>query len=115
MDPNNVAFTLTYSLQKGSFVVGQISPFLQTFSLAAGAGIKMFATIDRKSQISTTDLRQHTIPDFQGDIELEGVRFAYPSSSGQEVLKGVNMKFSTGKTTAIVGVSGSGKSTIGEC
>ncbi|KAG2184510.1 hypothetical protein INT43_000419, partial [Umbelopsis isabellina] len=96
----------------GSFVVGQISPFLQTFSLAAGAGIKLFATIDRKSQISTTDLKQHTIPNFQGDIELEGVRFAYPSSSGQEVLKGVNMKFSTGKTTAIVGVSGSGKSTI---
>jgi ABC-type multidrug transport system fused ATPase/permease subunit len=85
---------------------------LQTFSLAAGAGIKLFAAIDRTPEISITE---NTIQNFKGSIELEDVRFAYPSSTGQEVLKGVNMKFLMGKTTAIVGVSGSGKSTIGKC
>jgi ATP-binding cassette, subfamily B, bacterial MsbA len=45
-----------------------------------------------------------------GEIRFEGVRFAY--AGGVEALKGVNLVAPAGKTLALVGVSGAGKSTI---
>ena len=46
------------------------------------------------------------------DIELESVNFAYPSRPHIKVLDDLNVRFESGKLTAIVGASGSGKSTI---
>lgn len=46
------------------------------------------------------------------DITLEGITFAYPSRPHIKVLDGLDVKFESGKITAIVGASGSGKSTI---
>lgn len=43
-------------------------------------------------------------------IQLKNIHFSY--RSGQEILKGLNMKIKNGYTHAIVGSSGSGKSTI---
>ncbi|KAL2134397.1 hypothetical protein VTI74DRAFT_316 [Chaetomium olivicolor] len=47
-----------------------------------------------------------------GQITLNNVSFAYPSRPNQLVLRNVNLTFPAGKHTAIVGLSGSGKSTI---
>ncbi len=44
------------------------------------------------------------------EFELRGVDFTYPS--GTQALFGVNMKIEPGKITALVGLSGAGKSTI---
>ena len=45
------------------------------------------------------------------DIELKDVSFAYPDSNAP-TLKGINMKFSKGETVAIIGGTGSGKTTL---
>ncbi len=45
-----------------------------------------------------------------GNFELKGVDFTYPN--GTQALFGVNMKIESGKITALVGLSGAGKSTI---
>jgi ABC-type multidrug transport system fused ATPase/permease subunit len=47
-----------------------------------------------------------------GQIALNNVTFAYPSRPDQPVLRNVNLTFPAGKHTAIVGLSGSGKSTV---
>ncbi|KAF2160111.1 hypothetical protein M409DRAFT_29408 [Zasmidium cellare ATCC 36951] len=47
-----------------------------------------------------------------GDILFEDFRFAYPSRPEQTVLKNINLRLRPGTATAIVGGSGSGKSTI---
>ena len=47
-----------------------------------------------------------------GEVSLEDVRFNYPSRPNVEVLKGLSITFRAGKTAALVGASGSGKSTI---
>ncbi|XP_063781222.1 ATP-dependent translocase ABCB1-like [Pseudophryne corroboree] len=46
-----------------------------------------------------------------GDIEFRNVKFSYPSRPDIQVLKGLNLKVPTGKTVALVGSSGCGKST----
>lgn len=47
---------------------------------------------------------------FKGEIEFRNVHFSYDEK--QEVLKGVNFRVEQGKTVAIVGATGAGKSTI---
>ncbi|KAG9949804.1 putative ABC transporter, partial [Aureobasidium melanogenum] len=47
-----------------------------------------------------------------GDIELHNLSFSYPSRPAQTALKNVNLLIPAGETTALVGFSGSGKSTI---
>jgi ATP-binding cassette subfamily B (MDR/TAP) protein 1 len=47
-----------------------------------------------------------------GEITLEDVKFNYPSRPDVPIVKGLNITFPAGKTAALVGASGSGKSTI---
>ncbi|KAG9669419.1 putative ABC transporter, partial [Aureobasidium melanogenum] len=47
-----------------------------------------------------------------GDIELHNLSFSYPSRPEQTVLKNIDLLIPAGETTALVGSSGSGKSTI---
>lgn len=46
-----------------------------------------------------------------GDIRMEGVRLTYPGAA-QPALDGLSLDFQAGKTTALVGASGAGKSSI---
>lgn len=48
----------------------------------------------------------------QKDISLNGITFRYPGAGNDPVLADVSLIFPQGKTTAIVGMSGSGKTTI---
>jgi ABC-type multidrug transport system fused ATPase/permease subunit len=48
----------------------------------------------------------------EGRIEFQNVFFSYPTRKEQKVLNDFSAVFEAGKTTALVGASGSGKSTI---
>lgn len=48
--------------------------------------------------------------DIKGTFELKNVDFSYPN--GTKALKNVSMRIENGKTTALVGLSGAGKSTV---
>ena len=48
----------------------------------------------------------------EGKVQLENVEFSYPTRRGVGVLKGLEMIIQPNKRVAIVGGSGSGKSTI---
>ena len=49
----------------------------------------------------------------EGNIELRNVKFAYPARSDVMVFNGFDLTVPAGKTVALVGSSGSGKSTVG--
>ena len=48
----------------------------------------------------------------QGNIRFKNVSFAYPNGSGAPVIKGLSFSVSRGETLAVIGPTGSGKSTI---
>lgn len=50
--------------------------------------------------------------DCKGHIEVEDIYFNYPTRPEVKVLQGLNITIPANKTTALVGASGSGKSTI---
>lgn len=71
----------------------------------------MFLSIDRI--INLLDLKEESTGDGEfenGDIELKNIHFAYDRN---KILEGLNLTIKRGTSTAIVGRSGSGKSTIG--
>ncbi|WP_082236226.1 ATP-binding cassette domain-containing protein [Spiroplasma turonicum] len=50
--------------------------------------------------------------EIDGDIKFINVNFAYPDKLNKYILKDFNFTFKKGKSYAIVGVTGFGKSTI---
>jgi ATP-binding cassette subfamily B (MDR/TAP) protein 1 len=51
-------------------------------------------------------------PSLDGNITFQNVQFAYPERADAPVLKNINLEIGDGECVAIVGASGSGKSTI---
>lgn len=77
-----------------------------------GAAAKLYSTIDLVPSIDSASeegLKPSTVV---GEISLENIDFNYPARPDVQILKNLNITFPTGKTTALVGASGSGKSTI---
>lgn len=50
--------------------------------------------------------------ELNGDIVFENVSFAYPNGSGEPAIKGLSFEVNSGENLAIIGPTGSGKSTI---
>lgn len=92
----------------------------------AAAGIFSFANEIGSARQATEQLQQllYRTPsidswssvgqqeEIKGDIELHDVHFRYPGRPGRLVLRGVSLKVKRGQLLAVVGASGSGKSSI---
>ncbi|KAI8910240.1 P-loop containing nucleoside triphosphate hydrolase protein [Gorgonomyces haynaldii] len=98
----------------GAFSLGNISPDLQAFDSGRAAAITVFATIDRVPTIDPYDEGGEKIPQdkFKGKISIKDVEFTYPARPGVRVLNKVSFEIEAGHSVALVGQSGSGKSTI---
>ncbi|XP_022732419.1 putative ABC transporter B family member 8 isoform X1 [Durio zibethinus] len=99
-----------------SFILGGLSlgvalADLKYFTEAAVAATRIFARIDRTPEIDSEDTKGIVLDTIRGDVEFENVKFIYPSRPDSVVLKDFNLKVEAGKTVALVGASGSGKST----
>ncbi|KAJ0763300.1 putative ABC-type xenobiotic transporter [Helianthus annuus] len=81
-------------------------------SKGGGAVRSVLAVLDRKTEIDPNDSNGLTARRINGDIELKNVYFSYPSRPEQMIFQGLSLKIEAGKTVALVGQSGSGKSTV---
>src|ERR1700683_1821041 len=93
-----------------TFSMSQTAAPIIAATKAASAAAAFFAVIDAPKPIMT-GLKDPEASATE-DIAFDSVNFAYPSRPHVKVLDDLNLRFERGKITAIVGASGSGKSTI---
>ncbi|CAN1150210.1 ABC transporter B family member 9 [Linum perenne] len=101
-----------FSVLTGAVVLGQTSPQLNAFAAGQAAAYKMFETIERVPRIDPYDERGDELEYLKGDIELRDVHFRYPARPDVQIFQGFSLEVPNGTTVALVGQSGSGKSTI---
>jgi ATP-binding cassette subfamily B (MDR/TAP) protein 1 len=102
--------TIVFALMTASTTFGHIAPHAQAFALAAAATGPIFSVIDRSSSDDHTD--DQVLDQIIGAIELKGIKHVYPSRPEVVVMHDVDLVVPAGKVTALVGASGSGKSTV---
>jgi ATP-binding cassette subfamily B protein len=101
---------LAFSTYVGQFVAParQLAGVL-TVGQQARAGVeRIFQLLDLEPQI-VDEPDAVDLPELRGEIELRGVRFGYDE---QPVLDGLDLRIRAGERVALVGASGSGKSTV---
>lgn len=101
---------LIYTGYVGGSVSG-LSGFYTSLMRGVGAGSRVFELLDRTSLIPL-GVGRTLEKGRTGVIRLEGVSFRYPSRKEVGVLNGVDLEIPLGTSVAIVGPSGSGKSSI---
>lgn len=100
-----------------AYVVLLATPFrmvgfmLLQWQRASAASVRVFEILDEPPAIVDPP-DPVRLPDPIGAIRFENVSFAYPVSDGTEVLRSLSFSIEPGETVAIVGSTGSGKSTI---
>ncbi len=79
-------------------------------SRAGVSGVRVFELLD--TPIELTDAPDAVpLPPLQGRVEFDDVRFRYAGAE-KEILRGVSFTAAPGQTVALLGTTGSGKSTI---
>ncbi|KAJ7542537.1 hypothetical protein O6H91_10G110600 [Diphasiastrum complanatum] len=106
------AFTTILNVIISGLSLGNAAPNLAAFGKGKAAGYTIFEMIERESTIDSTSLEGTTLPQVEGHIVLQDVSFSYPSRPDVLIFKDLCLSIPAGKTVAIVGRSGSGKSTI---
>jgi subfamily B ATP-binding cassette protein MsbA len=92
-----------------------IAPIVQLVSIGtqlteALAGLDRTTEIMNEMQEDSEPRRAVALPSIKGDVEFDKVTFEY--EAGKPVLHGISFESKPGTVTALVGSSGSGKSTI---
>ncbi|NXH19197.1 MDR1 protein, partial [Bucco capensis] len=100
-----------FSVLIGAFSLGQAAPNLESVANARGAAYEVYQIINKKRLIDSSAQEGYKPDKLIGEIEFRNVHFDYPSRPDVKVLQGLNLKVQTGKTIALVGASGCGKST----
>uniref|UniRef100_A0A8C3L6M8 ATP-binding cassette sub-family B member 5 n=1 Tax=Chrysolophus pictus TaxID=9089 RepID=A0A8C3L6M8_CHRPC len=100
-----------FSVLIGAFSLGQAAPNLESVANARGAAYEVYQIINKKRLIDSSSKEGYKPDKLKGEIEFRNIHFSYPSRPDITILKGLNLKVQTGKTIALVGASGCGKST----
>lgn len=95
-----------------TLLLSQVAPFVHLFVAAIASYQKLRGDIDREPLIDGTTTSGLRLSQTEGGFEFKNVSFSYPSRPEITVLDQFNLRIPPNKHTAIVGLSGSGKSTI---
>ncbi|KAG2470599.1 ATP-binding cassette sub-family B member 9 [Polypterus senegalus] len=107
MTSGNLISFIIYELELGDCMenIGSVYTGLMQ---GVGAAEKVFEFINRKPLMTREGT---TAPDtFKGHVEFKNVSFAFPTRPNSQILKNVTFALRPGEVTALVGPSGSGKS-----
>ncbi|XP_019865042.1 mitochondrial potassium channel ATP-binding subunit [Aethina tumida] len=92
--------------------LGQLSLLFGSVIRGIASGARVFEYIDLKPSMNLKGGKIIPDEELTGNIEFKNVKFAYPTRPQQIILDNFNLTIPSGRTVAIVGASGNGKSTV---
>ncbi|XP_061991037.1 ABC transporter B family member 4-like isoform X2 [Rosa rugosa] len=105
-------FRVFFALTMTAVGISQSSSLAPDISKGKSSASSIFAILDGKSKIDSSDDSGTTRENVKGDIELRHVSFKYPTRPNVPIFQDLCLTIRHGKTVALVGESGSGKSTV---
>ncbi len=98
---------LSYSLFPMLMLGGMVGPL----SAADASAARIYEVLDSTPDVQDRSQTQ-TLDDVKGRVAFENVYFSYNHASGEPVLRDINLVAEPGQTVAILGATGSGKSSL---
>ncbi|MEM8710559.1 MAG: ABC transporter ATP-binding protein [Planctomycetota bacterium] len=96
---------LVFMTQRLLWPLTSLGETLDLYQRAMASTTRILDLVDRESRIQSGD---EPVADVDGELRIENVTFAYPGHP--PLFEGIDLKFPARSTTAIVGATGSGKS-----
>ncbi|GKU25317.1 ABC transporter ATP-binding protein [Clostridium folliculivorans] len=105
-----VGIVLTFILYMRNFTrpINEILNIFNSIQSALAGAERIFEVMDEKPEQDLYDAKE--VERIEGEVDLKDVNFSY--NVEKPILKGINIKAKKGETIAIVGPTGSGKTTI---
>merc|ERR1719295_1419289 len=103
--------TVFFAVLIGGFQAGMAAPYVEALATSRSAAGKIYRIIDRVPDIDSSSNQGKQPAEMKGDIKFNNIFFNYPSRKDVKILRGFNLDVPRGKTIALVGSSGCGKST----
>jgi ABC transporter fused permease/ATP-binding protein len=91
--------------------VGSLAGVFGSYNQALGSTARLFEILDSKPEIADSPSAIELV-DPRGEIKFEGISFAY-GDRNVEVIRDLDLSIAPGEVCALVGSSGSGKTTVG--
>lgn len=103
-----VVFTIILYMRNFNQPINQILNISNTLQGALAGAERVFEVMDENQEIDKEE--SVDVDNLQGEVNLENVEFSY--NNDKKILKNINLTAHKGQTIAIVGPTGSGKTTI---
>ncbi|KAF3594022.1 hypothetical protein DY000_02025729 [Brassica cretica] len=105
-------FAVAAAVAIGGVSLGGGLSNLKYFFEAASVGERIMEVINRVPKIDSNNPEGQKLEKVRGEVEFKHVKFVYPSRPETSIFEDFCLRVPSGKTVALVGGSGSGKSTV---
>ncbi|CAH8349320.1 unnamed protein product [Eruca vesicaria subsp. sativa] len=105
-------FAVAAAIAVGGVSLGGGLSNLKYFFEAASVGERIMEVINRVPKIDSNNPEGQKLEKIRGEVEFKHVKFVYPSRPETSIFQDFCLRIPSGKTVALVGGSGSGKSTV---